>query len=272
MYSPLIKVGMVIPAMTMLLAAHDMWIEPATFAPAPGEVVAIKLRVGQQLMGDLLPRKPELINQFVFEDATGRKPVVGRDGGSPAGFIRASSPGMVVVGYFSNPSTVEQAPEKFNQYLHEEGLDAIAALRAGRHDGAPVRELFSRCAKSLVLAGPAARTKLQGDRPLGFRLELLAEKNPYLLGANEVLPVRLTYDQKPLPGALVVAMNRLDPAQRQTARTGPDGRVQLKLPAGGMWLIKAVHMVAAPAGSGAEWMSYWASLTFEVQQLNAGVR
>jgi hypothetical protein len=29
-----------------------------------------------------------------------------------------------------------------------------------------------------------------------------------------------------------------------------------------MWLIKSVHMIPAPAGSGAEWASFWASLTF----------
>ena len=32
-----------------------------------------------------------------------------------------------------------------------------------------------------------------------------------------------------------------------------------------MWLIKAVHMVPAPADSNADWASYWASLTFELQ-------
>ena len=32
----------------------------------------------------------------------------------------------------------------------------------------------------------------------------------------------------------------------------------------GEWLIKAVHMVDCPEGSGAEWQSYWASLTFEL--------
>jgi hypothetical protein len=31
-----------------------------------------------------------------------------------------------------------------------------------------------------------------------------------------------------------------------------------------MWLVKAVHMIEAPAGSNADWLSYWASLTFEM--------
>jgi hypothetical protein len=49
--------------------------------------------------------------------------------------------------------------------LKEEGLDAVAALRARRNEtGARARELFARCAKSLILAGAA--TADQADRPL----------------------------------------------------------------------------------------------------------
>ena len=29
-------------------------------------------------------------------------------------------------------------------------------------------------------------------------------------------------------------------------------------------MVKAVHMVPAPAGSNADWSSFWASLTFEM--------
>jgi hypothetical protein len=39
-----------------------------------------------------------------------------------------------------------------------------------------------------------------------------------------------------------------------------------------MWLIKAVHMVEAPAGANAEWASYWASLTFELKDPAAAGR
>jgi uncharacterized GH25 family protein len=246
------------------LVAHDMWIEPATFSPEPGQIVGVRLRVGQDLLGDPLPRQAALVNQFIVEDAEGRKPVVGRDGADPAGFLRVALPGLLVVGYRSNPSAVELAAEKFNQYLKEEGLEAVAALRARRNEtGAPARELFARCAKSLVLSGPAG--KAQGDRPLGFTLELVAERNPYALRAGEDLPVRLTYENRPLAGALVVAMNRLNPSEKLTARTASDGRVRFRLRPGGMWLVKAVHMIPAPPGSSAEWASFWASLTFELR-------
>ena len=244
------------------LLAHDMWIEPTTFAPETGDIVGLKLRVGQDLLGDPLPRDSSLINQFIVEDAEGRKPVVGRDGRDPAGFLRVAVPGLLIVGYRSNPSAVELSPEKFNQYLKEEGLDAIVSLRASRNEtSAKAHELFSRCAKSLVLSGSPNGS--QGDKILGFTLELLAEKNPYTVRAGEELPVRLTFENRPLPGTLIVAMNRLNPSEKLTARTNKEGRVRLRLHPGGMWLVKAVHMLPAPTGTNAEWVSYWASLTFQ---------
>jgi len=250
------------------LFAHDMWIDPTTFSPESGQIVGVRLRVGQDLLGDPLPRDPTLIHQFVFEDAAGRKPVIGRDGADPAGFLRVATPGLLVIGYHSNPSAIELAAEKFNQYVKEEGLDAVAALRVRRNEtGASARELFSRCAKSLVLSG--SPSEAQSDRRLGFALELVAERNPYAIRAGQDLPVRLTYENRPLAGALVVAMNRQNPSEKLAARTDNDGRVRLRLPRGGMWLIKAVHMVPAPAGTNAEWASFWASLTFEMRTTNA---
>ncbi len=246
------------------LVAHDMWIDPTSFFPEAGSIVGLRLRVGQDLLGDPLPRDPSLIKQFVFEDAESRKPVIGRDGGDPAGFLRVAAPGLLVIGYNSHPSAVELSPEKFNQYLKEEGLDAVASLRARRHEtGAKAHELFSRCAKSLVLSGPVDAG--QGDRRLGFTLELVAERNPYAVAIGQDLPFRLTYENRPLAGALVVAMNRANPSEKLSARTDADGRVRFRLTHGGMWLVKAVHMIPAPASSKAEWASYWASLTFELK-------
>jgi Domain of unknown function (DUF4198) len=247
------------------LAAHDLWIDPTTFFPEPNAIVGLRLRVGENLVGDPVPRSTALINEFVFQDAAGRKGVIGRDGVDPAGLMRAAVPGLLVVGYYSNPSVVDLTPEKFNQYLKEEGLDAIAEQRARRNQtGAPTREMFSRCAKSLVLSGTASDG--QRDQPLGFPLELVAERNPYATAPDQDLSFRLVYENRSLAGALVTAINRLHPSEKLSARTDSAGRVRFRLPHRGMWLVKAVHMIAAPAGSGAEWASYWASVTFELKE------
>lgn len=252
------------------LAAHDMWIEPAAFVPDAGKIIGVRLRVGQDFLGDPIPRDPALIDQFVSVDSTGRNPVYGRDGADPAGLLRVAAPGMLIIGYQSHPSPVVLQAAKFNQYLKEEGLDAIAALRASRKQtDSEAREIFSRCAKSLLLSGPSA--KAEADRALGFTLELVAEKNPYTLHSDEDLPISLTYQGRPLPDTLVVAMNRANPMAKITARTDKKGRVTLRLPQDGIWLIKAVHMIPAPAGANADWASFWASLTFELKRPAMGV-
>jgi hypothetical protein len=265
---------LVIPALVLLgvpLAAHDMWIEPMTFFPQPGQIVSLRLRVGQDLLGDPVLLDSSLVNQFVVNDGDALRPVVRRDGRDPAGLVRLAAPGVHVIGYRSNPSAIEIAADTFNQYLKEEGLDAVSALRASRNQKRmPAREIFSRCAKSLVFLGATADA--QGDRPLGFTLELVAERNPYVMGADSDLPVRLVYENRPLAGALVVAINRLNTAEKLAARTDTDGRVRLRLRRDGMWLVKAVHMVPAPPDAKAEWASFWASLTFEMRSPSAGTR
>ena len=252
-------------AMASPLLAHDFWIEPWSFRPEVGSTVGVRLMIGQGFQGEPLPRNPALITKFVLVSAGGETEIVGRPADDPAGLVRVDAPGLQIVGYRSRNSSVALEAAKFEDYLREEGLEAIVAERARRGDSQKgSRELFSRCAKALLFAGPG---KPGGeDRDLGFTLELRAEKNPYGLRAGSELPVRLTYEGKPLAGALVTAMakNRGDAPEKLAQRTDKDGRVRLRLPREGAWLIKAVHMVAAPADAGADWQSLWASLTFEM--------
>lgn len=251
------------------LSAHDMWLEPTTFTPGAGRIIAVRLRVGQDMLGDPIPRAASLIDRFVVVDASGTRPVVGRDGADPAGLLQVPTPDLAIIGYSSHPSPIVLEAEKFNAYLTEEGLEPIAALRAQRNQtNAPAREAFARCAKSLILSGTA--TPQQKDRVLGFTLELMSERNPYLMHPGDELPVRLLYKGQPLAGALVVAMNRLNPMEKIKVRTDATGHARLRLNQPGMWLIKAVHMVSAPPGLDADWASYWASLTFMVGDAVSG--
>ena len=253
----------VVLALTAPVAAHDFWIEPTTYAPAIGTVVGIRARVGDGFLGDPVPRSADLLEALVVEDSAGRRPLVGRDGSDPAGVMRVAATGLHVVGYHGKPSRVELPADKFNKYLAEEGLERVAAARVQmKQSGAGARELFTRCAKTLVLAGDLRAG--QHDRSLGCALELVAERNPYAMREGQSLPVRLTYDGQAVEGALVVAMNRQRPSEKVSARSDRDGRVRLLLPAGGVWLIKAVHMVPAPVTANADWASFWASLTFDL--------
>jgi uncharacterized GH25 family protein len=245
------------------LCAHDFWIEPSSFRPAVGSVVAARLMVGQKFRGEPLPRNPALIVKFVLVSDKGETPVSGRPAADPAGTVSISEPGLLVLGYRSANSPVSLEAAKFEEYLKEEGLEKILEARARRGESqTPSREVFSRCAKSLLSAGGGGKTGF--DRDLGFSLELIPERNPYTLKAGEELPVRLLSEGKPLEGALVAALPNAAPEERLSQRTDRNGRVRLRLSRDGAWLVKAVHMIPAAAETGADWQSLWASLTFEI--------
>ena len=243
------------------LRAHDLWIEPSAFMPAPGTRLAVRLFIGQLFRGDVFPRDPKYMVRFAVIGPGGESPIPGVPDTDPAGFLVTGRPGLYELVYTSRHASVELDAARFEKYLAEEGLDQISALRARRgQSAAPGKELYSRCAKSLIAVGGDAGSG--HDRVLGLTLELVPETNPYMLAAGQELAVRLLYRGQPLAGAKVAAVPKDQPASQVAARTDAHGRVRLRLAGAGVWLIKAVHMIAAPPGSGADWESFWASLTF----------
>ena len=242
-------------------AAHDFWIEPGNFRPAVGAKVPLRLFVGQDFAGAATVYLPDTFERYDVTGPDGKKPVIGVLGDDPAGDFTVTRPGSYVVAYRSTLFTVTfDTLTEFEQYLEKEGLERIKTLRAyGPSKGKVIRENYSRSIKSLVMAGKPD-VKTGADRVLGLRLELIAEKNPYVTGR---VPVLLLYEGKPLEGALVVAFNKAEPLKKLKARTDKDGRVQLEFMRPGTWLVTSVHMFPAPVKAGADWESVWASLTFE---------
>ena len=102
------------------LSAHDFWIEPTGFKADLGRVIGVKLRVGDDFHGDPVPRNDEFIDQFVVVDAGGRRQVVGREGSDPAGLLRVTAPGLMIVGYQSRPR-----PVTLPGYIELDGTTAV---------------------------------------------------------------------------------------------------------------------------------------------------
>lgn len=208
------KKYLVLILLTLPAAAHDFWIEPASFRPARGEAVEASLRVGERFNGDPVER-PGI--EYL-----------------PAG------PNTLIAYQSSTFSTVTLPRDKFDAYLREEGLRVKPRTKGLQ------RERYRRYAKSVVGEGP-----LESAKALGWRFELV----PLARSRFQLL-----YEGKPLRDALINARSRT--GAHLSVRTGGDGTVSLDL-AGGVWLVTSVHMIAAPAGSGFDWESLWASLTFE---------
>lgn len=240
----------VLLALALPLSAHDFWLEPSSFRPASGDDVAVSIRVGEHFRGESVTRRAFRIESFVVRDGGGDQAVNGIEGGDPAGVVTIDDAGVIVIGYEGKATPHRLPAAKFNEYLHEEGLDDLQATSE-----ATQREHFYRVAKTMLRSGADAGAKI--PPPFGYRLEFQPLGDPF---AAEPLELLLLLDGKPLEGALVTAMHR-DGKQRLTAHTDSAGKVTLDL-GRGVWLLKNTQVIPAD-GADRDWDSYWASLTLE---------
>ncbi len=251
--------------LSITVFAHDFWIEPSSFRPLPDALVDIKLLVGNPFQGEAEKRDSTRIVKFVIINAKEEKPVLGFDGKDPVGYLRLHDPGLYLIGYRSTGQKNVLEPGEFEKYLKLYGLEKIIAERARRNESQkPGREIFSRCAKSMILVPGDTAAAVEYDRLLGFTVELAPVKNPYRLKPGDQLPVRILYNGKGITDVLVVAANRNAPEKMVKKRSDKEGLVKFDLTGKGDWLITAVHMVPASDETHADWESFWASLSFEI--------
>lgn len=247
--------------------SHDLWIEPATYLTTPDDLVPVSLHIGHPGADGFEPirRNSSQWERFSLIGPDGETEVPGLDGSTPAGVIRPQAPGRYTLVLRNRDATSRLPAAKFHDYLIEEGLERIAELREQRGEqDRPGTELYSRALKALVTVS-ADGTVPPGppDRPLGLRLELVAETDPAQAAPGEPVRIRLLFEGEPLAGVLVEARHLEDTSRRLTARTDAHGRVRYDLDLQGPWLITAVHMIEAPPNGTADWQSIWAALTFQ---------
>ena len=244
--------------------AHDFWLQAQPYYQETGQRVDISLHVGEDMVGDSLPNIPNWYKDFSYIDSSGRYEMAGQIGNDPAGHFTPDRQGLYMVGYQSRQEFVSLKPDKFNQYLTQEGLEKILAGRQKLQDSdKEVREYYIRCVKSLIKVGQKLDSETYKQR-FNYTLEIIPLANPYNLSRGDTLTVEILYRGKPVSNSLMVAFTQQQPEKKQKIRTDEKGRADIKLDRNGHWLIKTVEMDRYPADD-AEWISYWASLTFELK-------
>lgn len=186
----------------------------------------------------------------------------------------AAKPDHLIVSLANTNKFLSMRADSFQLYLQEDGLDTIIKLRQQRRQTqSRSRELYRRCVKTLIQAGPVELTDKTFSIDTGMPLEIIPIKNPYLIKPNEWVELRVLFNHKPLANALVRYWTRPFAKGRQLPDTKPEGltqerqrsdvqgRVRFRLKAG-QNMISLVHMVPAADSKEADWQSYWGSLTF----------
>jgi uncharacterized GH25 family protein len=102
-------------------------------------------------------------------------------------------------------------------------------------------------------------------RPIGQELEIVPAVDPTRLEIGARLPVQVLFRGKPLAGRAITAVVRhRGKSSAQTMRTDAQGRVRFRIGDRGSWIVRLVHMELSRE-PGADWRSYWASLTFSLR-------
>lgn len=246
--------------------AHDFWIRPARFQVEPGVPLTGTFLVGHAAARERWNNNSRVVRLDEFS-ARGRIDRRGSlSGRSSADFaIGFKSNGLHVLAMESSNATSELAALRFNDYVKEEGLALIAAARKRTATtDAKGRERYSRRAKSLIqVGGKAAGDDRFATRPLGLKLEIVPERNPYALATSRMLPVVVLYQGRPLANATVKLTN-LDHDAKPVAIAVTDraGRARFKIPVGGNWLLNTVWGEPVAGIPNVDFDTTFSSLTF----------
>ena len=256
-----------------VVAAHDLWLVPVQFTAAPGGRVAVMMNTGDTFPTSDAAVKPERTERAALISGEGSFRVTTfrtEATSTVADVIAPSKEGGAIVEVVLKPIATKQPRASFDDFVKHEGLDAIAAQLARTPDRrAEERRTYAKYAKTLLRVGSGKGAAKLYQKPLGHRLEIVADADPFSLKPGATLPVRLLFDGKPLAGARIVIGSAAPVTATQSkmpgVRTDTEGRARLQLDrSGGAHYVHALHMIPATGRSDVEWDSFWATLTFGV--------
>ena len=262
--------GLLVGAHASLVAAHDFWLQPSEYWITPDALTPMTLQVGH---GPFRQRSPIPARRITrFQAIAPKGTVVDLHEqlrlGQPAedGDFRFRIPGAYVLVLQTDDHAQTHLPSiRFNDYLKVEGLTPALEQRAQLNqmdrDGS---ERYSRCAKSIVQAGPQdVGSQGQVTKPVGLPLEIVPEANPYGVPRSASLPVRVIYENRPLAGALVKLTDlNNDESPFEVHLTDHDGRANFKMPNSGSWLLNVIWTKALPRSEETDFETVFSSLSF----------
>jgi len=248
-------------------AAHSFWLQPENASLEPGEEAAIAFKIGD--VGEdaqdwgLYWERIASFRLYGPDGATDQQSAVrttraGDRGG--ASVTTPTQPGTYVLALESNPSFSDLEGARFDRYVANNGLTAIAehraAMQASDADGT---ELYARRAKTLLQVGDATTANV--TEPIGQTLEIVPLANPFDLEAGDTLRVRVLWRGEALEGAtLAVARIGAEPAP-MSLMTDANGEAEVTLEAGPGYLLAVVWGVPAPNDARADYFTIFSSLT-----------
>lgn len=267
-------VALSVGLITAPLVAHDFWVQPLRFQAAPNTPFPVTFQVGHGQFRQRWEANDHIL--FLYDFFRGARRDLRSELHTDASADLVTSfkaPGLHAIGMQSTYVFSELPAIRFNDYAKAEGLALVLASRQDSKTTAkPGRERYSRRAKALVQVGVQKNTDQSlATRPIGFKLEIVPERNPYALDASRILPVHVLYKGRRLANA-TVKLTSLDFDARAlaTAVTDKAGRASFRVPPVGEWLLNVIWSEPLTGDPKADFDTTFSSLTFGYDPANRG--
>lgn len=256
-----------IMALAEPVEAHDFWLQPQRFRIDVGAVVPIAILVGHgvnRAPWGVASDRVLLLRDFGPRGVVDHLAALRNRPVAAISAMRFTTAGTHIVALQSTHASSELPAVRFNDYLTQEGLTPASAARAQAGAArAPGREIYSRRAKTLVQVGPPGADQRHVTRPLGLTLEIVPERNPYAPGRTAAFPVRIVYQGRALPGALVKLTNlQADEKPVATRLSDRNGRAVFDVPNSGLWQFNVVWTKPIKGDARGDFDTTFSSLTF----------
>lgn len=254
-------------ALSARLCAHDLYLMPERFVTPAGRPLGIVFQNGDEFPKASAATKTERLRntrllskagQADFEKITARAT-------ETTATVQVPGSGIAILTAHTIPNFIQLDAKKFRSYLEHENLtNAIQWRDQHGEAGKPGRERYSKYVKSLIRVGQS--DGFYRERT-GLTIEIIPEADPYAVSPGQTLPVQVLFRGKPaVDVAVESAWLEAGKAKMMTiGRTDAQGRIVIPVKAQGPHRLHAIVMERCAEPQAADWESFWASLTFEIQ-------
>jgi len=248
--------------------AHDLWILPGKYRLRVDEVTRVFVNNGDVFPESLTLLAEHRLSEVLSVSSAGELPIseFRVDGKSLTFDFGSAAPGAHVIALGTRPRTVRMNGADFEEYLAEEGLSQVAAIRKELgQSGAPAVERYTKWAKAVVDVGEESGAGGDWSVTAGQTFEIVPLDHPNRVSPGGSLRLRVLLDGEPLAGVGIVGSRASGAVREIVSSTDERGEAEVKVTAPGRWHVRAIHMIRIENDPEVSWESYWATLTFDVQ-------
>ena len=249
--------------------SHDFWLVPNAFRVAVGEDLVVRGQTSSEFPTSLSAVTVDRVASARLVTAQGERSIQRLDveGESLRLTHRPTEAGQGVVAVAIHPRDIPESPESFRDYLRLEGApEALARYeRMGILPTDSIVRRYAKYAKLLVQVGDGGARSY--DALVDHPLEFVPLSDPSDVEPGETVRMRMLFRGAPVPHA----RGHASVAESHTAETAyhgaefetdDSGEFDIHIAGDGLWNVRALWIVPAPSGSGADWDVHWATLVW----------